>query len=87
MASIDPNCKSAETRSCKNYNYLAIDSEWWTLTGDSSDNSSVYMIDRNGIVKSNNASNYAALRPVVYLNSNVMFNKGNGSLEKPYTFR
>jgi len=87
MASIDPNCKSADTRSCKNYNYLAIDNEWWTVTADSSDNSSVYMIDRNGIVKNNNASNYAELRPVVYLNSNVMFSKGNGTLEKPYTIR
>ena len=38
MASIDPNCKSSETRSCKNYNYLVIDSAWWLATANKENN-------------------------------------------------
>ena len=87
MASIDPNCKSSETRSCKNYNYLVIDSDWWLATANSDDDSTVFMVDRNGIVEPDNASNYAVVRPVIYLNSKTMFKSGNGTLEKPYKVR
>ena len=87
MASIDPNCKSSETRSCKNYNYLVIDSDWWLATANSENDSTVYMVDRNGVVEPDNASNYAIVRPVIYLNSKVMYKSGNGTLEKPFKVR
>ena len=84
MASIDPNCKNSETRSCKNYNYLVIDSDWWLVTANSDDDSTAYMVDMNGVVEANNASNYGLVRPVIYLNSKVKFKSGNGTLEKPF---
>ena len=87
MASIDPNCKNAETRSCKNYNYLVIQSNWWLATANSENDSTVFMVDRNGLITVSNASSYGTVRPVIYLNSNVKFKGGNGSLEKPYTVR
>lgn len=87
MASIDPNCKNAETRSCKNYNYLVVQSNWWLATANSENDSTVFMVDRSGLVTVSNASSYGTVRPVIYLNSNVKFKSGNGSLEKPYTVR
>ena len=87
MASIDPNCKNSETRSCKNYNYLVIDSDWWLVTANSDNDSTAYMVDRNGVVKADNASNYGLVRPVIRLNSKVMYKSGNGTLEKPFKVR
>ena len=87
MASIDPNCKTAETKSCKNYNYLVVQSNWWLITGNSDNDSTVFMVDRNGLVSINNASSYGTVRPVIYLNSNVKYKSGNGSEEKPYIVR
>lgn len=86
-ASIDPSCKTASNKSCMNYNYLAKDFDWWLLTGNSADNSTVFMVDRNGYISANNASNYSIVRPVIYLNSKVMYGSGDGSLEKPYTLK
>ena len=86
-ASRDPNCKSVSTKACRNYNYLALKKSWWLATADSEDSYSVYSVSRNGYIKKENASNYALVRPVIYLNSNVLYDSGNGSLEKPYKIR
>ena len=83
-ASLDPNCKNSTTKSCKNYNYLAKKKDWWLITADSSDNSKVFQIDQNGRVVSTVAGNYAGVRPVIYLNSKVLYKGGKGTLEKPY---
>ena len=83
-ASIDPNCKSAETKSCKNYNYLTKDYDWWLVTADKDDNSMVFKVDQNGIAVSDTASTYSIVRPVIYLNSSVMYKSGKGTLEKPF---
>ena len=86
-ASIDPNCKTITSKSCQNYNYLAIKSEWWLATADSADTVSVYQVNRSGAVKSTSAGSYATVRPVIYLNNKVLYKSGNGSLEKPYKVR
>ena len=86
-ASRDPNCKSVSTKSCKNYNYLALKKSWWLATADTEDSYSVYSVSRNGYIKKDYASNYSLIRPVIYLNSNVLYNSGNGTEEKPYTIR
>ncbi len=86
-ASLDPNCKSAETRSCKNYNYLIIKADWWLMTASSDNSYDVYEVKSNGMITKDYASNYAVARPVVYLNSNVLFKSGKGSLDKPYKVR
>ena len=86
-ASIDPNCKSASTKSCKNYNYLTMKEDWWLITANKEDSSSVFSVTRNGNVIAETASNYAIVRPVIYLNSNVLYKSGKGTLEKPYVVR
>ena len=86
-ASVDPNCKSASTKSCKNYNYLVIKNDWWLVTANSNDTSTVFEVGSNGVVTEDFASNYALVRPVIYLNSNVMYKSGKGTLEKPYKVR
>lgn len=86
-ASIDPNCKNADTKSCRNYNYLVSSYEWWLATGDSDTTTKVYKIESSGSIKSENASMYACVRPVIYLNDKVLFKGGKGTLEKPYTVK
>ena len=86
-ASIDPNCKSADTVSCKNYNYLVISDDWWLATANKDDSYNVYVVNRSGIIKKVDASNYAAVRPVIYLNSKVLYKSGKGTKEKPYKVR
>ena len=87
FASIDPNCKSASTKSCKNYNYLTLKEDWWLVTANKDDTSTVYCVSRSGNVTAENASNYAIVRPVIYLNSRVLYKDGDGSKDKPYTVR
>ena len=84
-ASLDPNCKTASTKSCQNYNYLTDSKDCWLITADASNTSTVYKVDQNGVVNSAIASTYAMVRPVIYLKSNVFIKEGEGTLEKPYT--
>ena len=86
-ASIDPNCKSAATKSCKNYNYLIAKEDWWLATGNKADSSTVFQVLRSGAISVVNASNYGVVRPVIYLDSNVIYKSGKGTLEKPYKVR
>ena len=86
-ASVDPNCKSASTKSCKNYNCLTMKEDWWLATANKEDTSTVFSVSRSGNVTAETAGNYAIVRPVIYLNSNVLFKSGNGTLEKPYKVR
>ena len=83
-ASLDTGCKSANTRACMNYNYLAMSDEWWLVTANSENTSTVFKVDRNGIVKADNTSTYSKVRPVVYLNSRIMYLEGKGTLAEPY---
>ena len=87
MASIDSSCKTPNDKSCLNYNYLVKNFDWWLVTANSADNSTVFGVNNNGYITQFNASNYAVVRPVIYLNSKVMFKSGNGSLEKPYKIK
>lgn len=87
-ASIDPNCKSSLSKSCQNYNYLILkDKTWWLATGDKNDTSKVYSVQSNGVVEAMDASNYNIIRPVIYLNSKVLYKSGDGSLEKPFKIK
>ncbi len=83
-ASLDANCKSAATRSCKNYNYLVIRDEWWLVTASKDDTYSTFKVNQSGNAEKDNASTYATVRPVIYLNSRVLYKSGEGTLEKPY---
>ncbi len=87
-ASVDPNCKNASSKTCQNYNYLVKKNKsWWLATGDTSDSSKVYSIQGTGAIESQIASNYNGVRPVIYLNSKVLYKSGNGTEEKPYKIK
>lgn len=83
-ASLDTTCKSANTKSCMNYNYLTMDDEWWLATPNSENTSTAYKVDRNGVVKADITSTYSKVRPVIYLNNRAMYAEGKGSFEEPY---
>lgn len=86
-ASTDENCKSASTKSCKNYNYLTSKNDWWLVTGNKADSSTVYQVTSNGAASVVNAGNYGYVRPVIYLNEKTLYKSGKGTLEKPYKIR
>lgn len=87
MASVDPNCKSTLSRSCMNYNYLSKVKDWWLATGNKGDNQHVYKVASSGYLSSELASSYSSVRPIIYLNNNVMYKDGDGSLENPYILK
>ena len=86
-ASVDPNCKSIVTKSCKNYNYLFSKYDWWTITANKNKSYQAYKIDSSGLVKSVNSSNYARIRPVVALLNAVKYKSGKGTAEDPYVIK
>ena len=86
-ASLDSGCKSVNTKSCMNYNYLAMSDEWWLITPSPADTSSVYKVDRTGVIKTELARNYSKVRPVIYLDDRTFSSGGKGTLEDPYTVK
>ena len=86
-ASVDPNCKSSETKSCSNYNYLVSNYDWWLATTDTTDTYSVYKVRSGGLVTVDSAVTHAYARPVIHLNSSVFYKSGKGTEEKPYKVR
>ena len=83
-ASLDAGCKNAGSLSCTNYNYLAKVKNWWLATGNKDDDVTVFKVNSSAMVKAEAAATYATVRPVVYLNSKVLYKSGNGTFEKPY---
>ena len=84
-ASVDANCKTSENKSCKNYNYLVLkNSEWWLLTPDSGNTSNVFVVRAGGNIIVDTASSYCGIRPVITLNSKVMYKSGKGTYDDPY---
>ena len=87
-ASVDPTCKSASTKSCRNYNYLVNKKfDWWLVTACNEGSSKVFQVRRTGSVSVEDASSYGIVRPVILMNSKVLYKSGNGTLEKPYKIR
>lgn len=87
MASIDSNCQKVRDGACLNYNYLAKYKEnWWTITADASNTSKVYEIS-GGTSNSSNASIVKIIRPIIYLNNDVIYVSGDGTSENPYIFK
>lgn len=87
FASLDENCKSPINKSCKNYNYLSQVDNWWLVTANKDDTSTVFKVNQSGVVVSDNASTYSVVRPVIYLNSTAMYKSGDGTKEKPYKLK
>lgn len=86
-ASIDPNCKNADSESCQNYNYLVVSKGWWLMTASKDDTAHAYMVRSDGTIKSEFTNKLSGVRPVIYLNERTLFKSGKGTFEKPYTIR
>ena len=82
-ASLDKNCNSTTAESCTNYNYLAkYKFNWWLITTSSKNSHQVFKVGNSISIATASSSNY--LRPVIYLNNDAMYVKGDGSKENPY---
>lgn len=82
-ASIDKNCINTDDGECTNYNYFLYIPSTWTINA-SSDKSYKAFSTSEGYINARDASNPNYVRPVINLNSNVLYKKGNGSSEDPY---
>lgn len=87
FASLDENCKTLLDKSCGNYNYLSgADSNWWTVTADTTDTHSVYYISRNFIDTTYAMASYR-MKPIMMLASTARFVSGTGTKTDPYIIR
>ena len=87
MASIDPNCKSINSKSCKNYNYLHYRRDWWLVTASKSSTYKAFIVRSGGVVREEETAKYGYIRPVVYLDTDVMYKSGKGTIKSPYKVR
>ena len=71
---------------CKNNDWLLKNSWQWTLSASASSSfaNCAFNVTSGGNVTSNNAFNYYAVLPVVYLTSNVGVQSGDGSSGNPF---
>lgn len=87
-SSLDENCKTIESRSCSNYNYLADlgQSEEWTTIPTSLNNYQA-LVFNGGTFELENAKNQNSVYPTIVLNRYAFFKSGNGTLEDPYRIK
>lgn len=86
-ASTDPNCKAISNISCQNYNYLVEKYNWWLITADKALSYKAFNVNDNGRILSNNAIGYSYVRPVITINSKVLYKEGDGTKSNPYKLK
>ena len=91
-ASTDTACrdnmssKTNDVYNCKNENWLFNSKAQWTLSPLSDNVSHVFYVHSDGNVRNFNAGNYNAVRPAIFLKSDVVIAGGTGeSIENAYT--
>lgn len=86
-ASIDSGCTDITKNECNNYNYFqSMKFRTHTLTASKDDTYSVFSLTKSGY-NYRKASYSSYLNIVFYVNNNVIYKEGNGSLENPYIVR
>lgn len=86
--SIATSCTKAESKECKNYNYLVMnDSRWWTLTANNTNTYHIFYITGSGEIDEDKGYNRMLARYVVALKPNVLLKDGIGTEDKPYEIR
>lgn len=91
-ASSDPGCYNAYTlfasTKCKNNNYLAKAYNWWSLNARANNTTDIFFMrlnqDTTGDFTVGSANQSLSIRPVIYLNSNVVLSGGQGTASQPY---
>ena len=83
-ASLDENCDTVLSGSCRNYNYLSsVASQTWTTTAINNDTYKVVYIS-SGVATSLEARTSASYNRVIALNGKELYDKGSGTSEDPY---
>lgn len=83
-ASLDKNCVSITSKSCRNYNYLKSTNLYsWTVNAVSNNSYEVYYLS-NGSIEHQEASKYVSYNLVIYVDSEEMVKKGKGTEKEPY---
>ena len=78
------NLSSYNSSSCGGKSWLLKNGYEWTMTHRTSSSSSVFRVSSSADVGYSNALNGYAVRPTVYLKSNVYVVSGTGSITDPY---
>ncbi len=87
MGSVDSNCKTIVDYSCQNYNYLTTPYKWWLVTAVKDNTDKAYGVSSSGVAEATTTSSYMYPRPVIMLDSNVLFKSGKGTENKPYKIK
>ncbi len=88
-ASIDSKCVSAVNPECQNYNYISnifSSSSIRTQNAVLDNTYKVYYISM-GELTTTNAVNSFRIMPIVYLDKDVLYSKGDGTIDNPYIIR
>ena len=86
LPSLDKKCDSMYDIECTNYNYFLKINTGMTLNA-SSTNSYVIFSSNEGSIMNKNASIEGYARPVINLNSNVLYVDGDGTIDNPYIIK
>ena len=78
------NLVDYDNSNCAGQSWLYGQSYEWTITCSLSSVFNVLSVEYNGFVRGASADDGYAVRPVLYLKSNVYTKSGDGSLENPY---
>lgn len=89
--SIDTSCNSVNKQECNNYNFLFSiipdrKTKMVTLTANADNSYTFYRINY-GELETRNAYTDNYLFPVIYLDKNILYKSGTGTLEDPYIVR
>lgn len=79
------SCQIFDYDSCSEVNWLLNGEDQWTIIP--MDNENTYSVYNSGMLSTVNVSNAAAIRPTLYLNSNVIKKDGTGTSSDPYQLR
>ncbi len=84
LASLDPDCNSTISRSCRNYNYLSdVAVSTWTPNSVSNNSYEVFYL-ADGLSTYQNANSYNEYNMVIYIDGNELYTSGSGSSSNPY---
>ena len=82
------NWDSSDFSDCKGNDYLFdANNVQWTLAPDSSNTYYVFRVNGDGYVGNLSALYTRAVRPVLFLKSNIQVDKGTGAKSNPYTLK
>ena len=83
-ASLDPECNSIVSKSCKNYNYFhKMNMSSWTLNGVSDNTYEVYYLS-SGVIYHQEANWNEFYNVVIYIDSDEIVSEGKGTITSPY---